>query len=391
MNALMQFMRRFRPQTNIVSHSERLRACCGALLGILITASVSALLVDNASLPFLMAPIGASAVLLYAAPASPLAQPWSIMGGNMLSAIAGVLCASWIPSPLLAAAAAIFLAIGLMFAMRCLHPPGGAVALTAVIGGPAIHQLGWGYVLMPVGLNSLLLLVVALIYNNATRRPYPHAQQLEPERSLHETQDIPPLARMGFTHADMDAVLKDYNQVLDISRDDLESLFLQTEMHAYRRRFGEIRCQDIMSRSLITVEFGTTLEEAWQLLLRHHLKALPVLDKARRVSGIITQGDFMRQADLAGYQGIASKLKQVVQRIPFTHTDKPEVVGQIMTNRVITASTDMHIVELIPLVSEHNLHHIPVVDQERRLAGMISQSDLIAGLYRGRLNSMASG
>ncbi|MFC5472530.1 HPP family protein [Paraherbaspirillum soli] len=354
-------------------------------MGILLTGLVSHLtLGSSAALPLLIAPMGASAVLLFGVPASPLAQPWSIIGGNLVAAVIGVSCARWIPEPLLAAAIAVSAAIGAMFVLRCLHPPSGAVALTAVLGGPAVTSQGFHFVLSPVLLNSVLLLLVALFFNNATRRRYPHSGQPD-HGKLHQTKDLPSTARLGFTEADLDYVLQQYNQVLDVSRDDLESLFLQTEMHAYRRRFGEITCADIMSRDVISVEYGTSLEAAWALLQTHRIKALPVISPARRLIGIITQADFMRQADLQVYAGFEQKLKQFIRRTTGTHSDKPEVVGQIMTTKVTSADADMHIVELVAPLSDSGLHHIPILNDEGRLVGMVTQSDLVAALYRGRV------
>ncbi|MDB5840424.1 MAG: domain containing rane protein [Herminiimonas sp.] len=368
-----------------VDARERFRAACGALLGIFLTALVSrAILGPSTALPLLIAPIGASAVLLFAVPSSPLAQPWSLLGGNVLSAIVGISCATWINDPQLAAAVAVGASIIAMFALRCLHPPGGAIALSAVLGGSAVNVQGYQYALWPVGLNSLLLLAVAILFNNATRRRYPHPPQLE-HANVHGTTDSPPGVRLGFTPGDLDEVLKQYNQVLDVSRDDLETLFLQTEMHAYRRRFGEITCADIMSRDVVTVEFGTTLEEAWSLLRRHRIKALPVIDRARRVIGIITQADFLKQANLDLYERFDKKLHQFIRRVARTHSDKPEVAGQIMSAPVRCASVDRHIVELVPLMSDESLHHIPIIDDERRLVGIVTQSDLVAALYRGRV------
>ena len=115
----------------------------GALIGLFCTEWVGRHALGGAN-PWFIAPMGASAVLLFAAPASPLAQPWSIMAGNLVSALIGVTCAHAIPDPGLAAAAAGSLAIAAMFTLRCLHPPSGAVALTAVLGGPAVASLGYG-------------------------------------------------------------------------------------------------------------------------------------------------------------------------------------------------------------------------------------------------------
>ena len=144
--------------------------------------------------------MGASAVLLFAVPSSPLAQPWSIIGGNGGGPV-GVACAQWIPAPGSAAGVvAVAVAIALMFQLRCIHPPSGAVAITAVFGGPAVRALGFGFVVMPVLVNSMLLLLLALVFNNLARRRYPHRP---PEAAPgHGTADPPPAQRAGITRAD---------------------------------------------------------------------------------------------------------------------------------------------------------------------------------------------
>jgi CBS-domain-containing membrane protein len=109
--------------------------------------------------------MGASAVLLFAVPHGALSQPWPVLGGHVISALIGVSCAKFIPLPLLAAAFSVALAIGAMHYLNCIHPPGGATALSAVIGGDAIHQLGFQYVLTPVLLNTIIVLIVAILFN----------------------------------------------------------------------------------------------------------------------------------------------------------------------------------------------------------------------------------
>ncbi|RZI39948.1 HPP family protein [Herbaspirillum sp. HC18] len=389
MKKILDWLREALPQPVAVGGIERLRACCGTLVGVFLTGYIaSAILGPDAVSPVLIAAIGSSAVLVFALPSSPLAQPWPVVGGNVISALVGIACAHWLGDSGVAAALAVSCAIGAMLALRCLHPPGGAIALTAVLGGPAVREAGIKFAATPVALNSFLLLAVALVFNNATRHRYPHRSHTGPANK-HNTADAPPSGRLGFTRDDLDDVLKHYNEVLDVSRDDLESLFMQAEMHAYRRRFGEITCADIMSRDLVTAEFGTELEEAWTLLRRHKIKALPVVDRARRVTGIVTFVDFMKHANLDIHEGFETKLRQFIRRTARLHSDKAEVVGQIMTRNVRTVRADMHIVELVPLLSDIGLHHVPVLDDERRLVGMITQSDLIAALYRGRLGDVA--
>jgi CBS domain-containing membrane protein len=381
----LQLLHNLLPEALLVDRYERLRTCCGALIGILVTGLVSYLLLGpSLAFPFLIAPMGASAVLLYAVPASPMAQPWAVVGGNVVSAAVGVACAQMIGDPPVAAAAGVAGAIGAMFLLRCLHPPGGAAALTAVLGGTAIHEQGFYYVLSPVAINAVLMVLVAILYNNAVRRPYPHVAP-PATRAPFGTKDPIPSNRLGVTPEDLDNVLKQYNQVLDISRDDLEAILEQAERQAYRRRSGNITCADIMSKDVVTVEFATPLEEAWSLMRRHHVKALPVIDRARRVIGIVTQSDFMKEAQLDDYDTFGQKFRDFIRRTLHTHSDKPEAVGQIMTAPVKTANPSTHIVDLVPLLSDGGFHHVPIVDDEQRLAGIVTQSDLVAAIYQRRL------
>jgi CBS domain-containing membrane protein len=381
----MAWVEKFLPKPNTASGREQLRAGIGAIVGLTLTAFMSYFLMNGRSgMAFLVAPMGASAVLLFAVPASPLAQPWSVFGGNLVSALIGVTCAHAIDNPMLAAPLAGGLAILCMFLMRCLHPPGGAVALTAVLAGPAVQAAGYEFAFIQVGLNTALMVFAALAYNNLTGRRYPHTQQSNMQPA-HATRDPLPTERVGFSRDDLDAVLKSYGQVLDVSRDDLEDIIVATEMKAYERRFGIITCGDIMSRDAITLEFASELGEAWRLLRHHKLHALPVLNKGRRVVGIVAQGDFLKHSDLDNYVSFAERLRRFLMNSPDTHSEKPEVVGQIMSSNVVTAKEGTPIVELVPLMSNSGLHHIPVVDGENRFVGMVSQSDLLASLYEGRL------
>ncbi|OJH85157.1 putative transmembrane protein [Serratia marcescens] len=144
------------PHPLAVGKREMLISSVGAGLGLMLAGWISHFILGEVNLWFI-APMGASAVLLFGVPNSPLAQPWSIVGGNALAATVGVSVGLLIPDPGLACGAAAAVAIGLMFKLRCLHPPGGAVALTAILGGPGIHQMGYHFVLYPVLLNSVLL------------------------------------------------------------------------------------------------------------------------------------------------------------------------------------------------------------------------------------------
>ena len=259
------FLRRLVPDLTPVGPRERIRSAAGALIGILATGLVTrATLGAGAELPVLIAPMGASAVLLFAVPASPLAQPWSILGGNLVSALVGVTAAALLPDAFAAAAVAVAGAIASMMLMRCLHPPGGAVALTAVVGGAAIRDLGYGFVLWPVGINSLVLLIAALLFNNLSGRTYPHRPATSPNGR--RTADPAPSARGGFEAADLDAVLKDFDRLLEVGRGDLETILRRVQMRAYGRRPGQTTCAAIMSRDVVAVAPCDSLGEALRLL-----------------------------------------------------------------------------------------------------------------------------
>jgi CBS domain-containing membrane protein len=368
---LRQRARALLPAGMLVNATERWRAVVGAGIGIVATAVISRFLAgSNPAALWLVAPLGASAVLVYAVPASPLAQPWSVIGGNTLSALIGVACASWIADPALAASVAVAGAIGTMFAARCLHPPGGAMALLAVM----THATHFNFAAFPALTNSVLLVLVGVVYNSATGRRYPHVQI--PDHSKTDT------GASRFTSADLDAVLARYNQVLDVSRDDLENILQLTEMQVLRRQLGDVRCEEIMSRDLITAQYSSTLQEAWQTMRRHRIKALPVVDRSMRILGIVTLTDFMRHADIEVHATMRERLQQLLKKTTELHTAKPEVAGQIMTARVRVASADRHILELVPIFTEAGHHHIPIIDAEHRLVGIITESDFVRALYR---------
>ncbi|VTU16014.1 MULTISPECIES: HPP family protein [unclassified Variovorax] len=357
------------PGRTAINTRERLRAIAGAGLGLLLTALVCrALAQPSIDSAWLIAPLGASAVLVFALPASPLAQPWSVIGGNAVAALIGIACVRWIPDPAWAGALATALAIAAMLALRCLHPPGGAVALLAVLA----HATQFRFALFPVLANSLLLVLVGVVYNSLTGRRYPHVQ-LSPR---------PAAGNAPFSSADIDAVLARYNQVLDISRDDLELLIRETELEAWRRRLGTVRCADIMSHDPVSVAIATPLQEAWALMHARHIKALPVIDRSRQVVGIVTQADFFRQIDLTHHEGFGGRLRDFIRATRSALSNKPQVVGEIMTRQVRVASEDRPMAELVPIFSESGHHHIPIIDEARRLRGMVTESDFVRALYR---------
>ncbi|MBR8320070.1 MULTISPECIES: HPP family protein [Burkholderia cepacia complex] len=372
---LRQWLHSFMPHPMTLGWRERLRSCAGALVGIA-TVGVTMRLLPGVPgpVPLLVAPMGASAVLLFAVPASPLAQPWSIIGGNLVAAMVGVACAQWIADPITAAAVAIACAIGGMFALRCVHPPSGAVALTAVVGGPAIHALGFGFVLQPIALQSAILLSAALVYHALTGHRYPHGG-MRPEAKPQAGAAAP--ARGGFTRGDLDAVLKRRSEWLDVDPDDLETLLRETEMQAYTRTFGQLKCADLMTKHAIEVAPSTSVAAALTLLDRHRVKALPVVDGEGRLIGIVTRADLTRPPHRP-----APLWQRLSARLPQSFGGRPASVASVMTRDVASVPETLPITALVPLFTHSGHHHIPVVDASHRLVGIITQTDLVTGLYQ---------
>jgi len=364
--ALRAWLLSFRPGRVRISGRERLRIIAGAAAGIFLAAWACRLMAgEGAATAWMVAPLGASAVLLFAVPASPLAQPWSVIGGNTLSALVGITCVRYVGDPALAAALAVGGAIAAMLALRCLHPPGGAAALTAVLAHAADYQ----FALFPVLTNSVLLVMAGLAYNSLTGRRYPHAQAAPSSGQ-----------RSRFTSADLDAALAHYNQVLDVSRDDLEELLHHAEMAAYRRNLGELRCRDIMTPGPVVATPEMPLKEAWSLMRRHRVKALPVVDKGSSLVGIVTVADFMRQLDMDRPEGLGGRLRALIGL--GGAAGRPGVIAEIMTRQVRVISAGRYVIELVPLFAEGGHHHIPIIDEERKLAGIITQTDLVKALSR---------
>ncbi len=252
-----------------------------------------------------------------------------------------------------------------MFALRCLHPPGGAVALTAVLGGPAISQLGYGYALWPVATNSVLLLALALLFNNLMQRRYPHQPPAQP----HRTSDRPPSARLGVSRQDLEAALASQGQLLDISADDLEQILTRAQLQASRRKWGDVLCRDIMSRDVVQVRPLDSVDEAWARLIRHKVKALPVVRLDGTLAGIVSLHDFF-----IGHSAPDPRKMPVMSTARY--------VADIMTRKVRVARPDTLMVDLVALFSDGGLHHMPVVNEKLEVVGMITQSDVVAALYK---------
>lgn len=372
-----EWLRSFFPAPLSVGPKGWARAVIGVGLVVLPMVSLGLWLFGGAVTLHIVAPAGASAAILFSASSSPFAQPWSVLGGNLIATSIGVaLGLSSLPT-VAAAVLAVCLAIACLFLLRCMHPPSCALAMVAAIGGPGITELGYE-LLIPVGFNSLLLIAAALIYNNLTSHPYPKPRN----PAVHEQSPSVPLGeeRMTFTGDDVDRALEDFGEYVDVTRDDLVELIKRTGTHAIRRSMGAVAAGDIMCRELHWIDPGAPITRAWQSVREHHLHSLAVVNPAsHELIGIVTLNDLLQH-----FEPRPSRLN--LRRLAF---DREARVGQIMSAPVVSVREDAHLSDLVHLLADRGMSCLPVVDAEQRLVGMITQSDLVAGLYQNWMKRLS--
>lgn len=206
---------------NAVSHTEKIISATGGFIAIFCIMVVSHHFIPGAASMGIVASMGASAVLLFAVPHGPLSQPWPLMGSHLISAFVGITCALFIQEPIIAGSLAVGISIGLMYYLKCIHPPGGATALTAVVAGDAIHQLGYAFLLTPVLLNVLVIFAVAMIFNALFYwRRYPaYLQQTQKQVPVPHSDHAP------ISHQDFIDAFKEIDSFVDINEYDLNRIF----------------------------------------------------------------------------------------------------------------------------------------------------------------------
>ena len=325
----------------------------GAFFGIGLSGLLVALGVDGAHSPLIVAPIGASAVLVFAVPSSPLAQPWSVVGGNVISCLVALAAIRIVPDPFLVTAVAVGAAIVVMSIMRCLHPPGGAVALLTALA--AHHKIPFDVMsaFLPIGADSLLLVMVGLIFHRFSGHSYPHVAAA-PRRGAHGTADAPPLRRAGIDARDLDAVLGEMHESFDIDREDLEELIWRLEERAFARTKGSPRCADIMSRDVITIPHDATIAEAREKMLSRQLRCLPAVNRLGVYAGMVEARHLIEDAALVA---------AVMNAAPVARPETP----------ILDFAADF---------ANGGVYELVVVDPDYRILGLITQTDMLAALLR---------
>jgi CBS domain-containing membrane protein len=213
-------------ESQSVSHKERIISGIGAFLGIFFVYLTCQHFIGDPGSIFILASMGSSAVLLFAVPHGALSQPWALLGGHVLSALIGVTCVQLIENQLLAASAAVGIAVTVMHYTRCTHPPGGATALGAVLGGPVVHDLGYQFVVTPVLLNTMIILFVAVTFNALFKwRRYPVSLKSPTDKANKETHKKKRKTLPSITHEDFVYALSQIDTFIDVDESDLLRIY----------------------------------------------------------------------------------------------------------------------------------------------------------------------
>jgi CBS domain-containing membrane protein len=381
--AQLGLMQSDRQRLSTIPLADRLKVVMAAFVALYLVTSISLQLANSSGTIILLASMGASSVLLFALPNSPLAKPWVFAAGHLIPASIGLLCSHLFTDFALMAAVTIAAVLFAMYIFECMHPPGGATALVPVIAAADQHLLGIEFLLVPVALNVAVMLLVALILQKFWLK---RGLQAAPTKydPVHLHHDASPLKRLGLQPEDLINALNSFDTVVDISEQDLERLYSEAQLHAYQRKSSTIRCRDIMSRDLITVAPDSPTALAWQLLRKHKISMLPVTDAENRLLGVVSTVDFLKNLQVPHYWGLLRHFHQLLLKQNHKLQHKRHV-AEIMVKSISVVHEDEHIATLVPMMSDQGLHHIPVLNAEQKLVGIVTQSDLIAGLFKSKL------
>lgn len=370
---LQALRQRLGPVASRPSGKELLRACFGAGLGL----AVAGILVSLADrvVPHtlhLFAPLGATAVLIFALPSSPLAQPWNCVVGNTVSALYALLLVWALPSlsQTSLTALAVSGAIALMLLLRALHPPGGAVALLTVLASIHMQPQDW-HLLIATALLSSVLVLVGVLYHKACDRPY-----LQSPQQVDKTQR--PATSLSLSEKDLQQLLQRFGQSYNLSPEDLGALLTAAEEEAIKRRLSSIRCGSVMSSTLLTIQAQTPLEEVANLFHRHLIKSLPVVDEEGEMVGRVLRADLFDWL----WQGHQAKLQQNLwQRLRGTsHTAKLQSTAQeLMRAPEVSVQEDTPLGDLLEDLATHTVQFIAVL-RGSTLVGVITRTDVIRTL-----------
>ncbi|MDK3074455.1 HPP family protein [Sedimentitalea sp. JM2-8] len=356
-----------------------MRAGLGALIGLGLTGLfVLSPAVDLDLGLYLVAPFGASSVLLFAVPNSPLAQPWSAIVGNTVAAVVGVAVCLVVADPALRIALAVGLAVTATILCRAIHPPAGAVAMTAAMSPDAIAHLGFWFALAPIAAGTVLLVLLATVYARLTGRHYPFRQFDDP--SAHGTGDRNPTERLGLSEEELTGILERYRQSFNLGVEDLARLIGAAELQAAAHSTGPLAAREIMSRNLVTIGPRTPLGEIADLFRQHRFTSLPVVDADQSFLGVIFQMHLIDQARADALRldrGFGAAFRRLLDR----DRTSPMTAADIMSVAGPRATGNTPIGALLPMMADGDTDAVPVLEYGK-IVGIVTRTDLVAALAR---------
>ena len=371
MPLIQTLWQRLGPVASRASWKELIRSCIGAGLGLALAGMLVGMVdhfVPHAL--FLFAPLGATAVLVFAVPSSPLAQPWNCVVGNTAPALYALLLLWAFPtlSQTSMAALAVAGAIAIMLALRALHPPGGAVALLTVLSAEQLLPMGW-YLLVPMAALSAVLVAVGVLYHRACGRPYLH----QPHQVAKAQR---PATRLALSEQDLEQLLQRFDQSNNLSPEDLGVMLAAAEEDAIKRRMSAVSCGEVMSAKLVTVSPQTPLEEIAELFHRHLVKCLPVVDAQGELIGRVLRADLFDWL----WQGHRARQQQNLwQRLRAKPAKEQSVAQDLMRAPEMSVQEATPLGDLLQELASHTVQFIAVL-RGKTLVGVITRSDVIRTL-----------
>tara|TARA_R110002020_G_scaffold475558_1_gene710933 strand:+ start:52591 stop:53790 length:1200 start_codon:yes stop_codon:yes gene_type:complete len=333
---------------------------------------------DLSSGVLLIAPMGATTVILFALPNSPLAQPWSAIVGNTVSALVALGVHQITRDPALSIGASACLSLGAMFLTRSLHPPGGAVALTASLNPAMLDTLGLDFVLIPVFLGTVVLVASAMLWHQLNGRVYPFRQ---PQAvGPHATADKAAQQRLGLEPEELARILANYRQSANLGVEDLARLIGAAEEVAASHALGAMTCDAIMSRDLITVRPDTRAAQVADLFRKHGFTSIPVVEKGGVLRGVIFQLDLIRRARR---DSMRAKTNFGAGMAAIRRDRSVGIIraSEIMTTGLPTVVATTPVASLMPLLADGGAEAVPVM-QGDRIVGIATRTDLLSAFVR---------
>lgn len=318
----------------------------------------------------LFAPLGASAVLLFAVHTSPLAQPWSCVVGNVVSGLWAWLVVQYLPLEW-APAVAVGGAIMVMQWTRSLHPPGGAVALLWALEAQNGQAHGWSYALWPIGVLTLGLVLAAMVYHRLWGKTYP----LQPQAPA-RPQSAPHWPAMDLSTADLQALLSRFDQGNNLTADELGQLVLAAEEQAIARRFGSVACGQVMTAQLWTCPPDASLDSLAAKFQQHPIKSLPVVDAHGQLLGVVARSTLLDWV----WQQRSNVAQRRQQRIWRLWGKKPAqtsaCAAELMQDAPLCVQDSTPVAALLETLAQHAVPFVAVLRGEK-LVGLITRTDIM--------------